>query len=505
MTALTRRMQRPSFNAAVDAATAACLVWALGLVVFPLAGHAQEEKIVHRMDIREVERTPQYRLGERLFLDTRLSNPGSQFLSSCSSCHLLPSRPQGKRAYADTQARSLVPATSRGAKLTTLRNTPTLYDVTRMDRLNLDGQYESLESLIGAKLSGIHMGWLPGEEGRALDDVYALLLNDAGEDEIAEGAYIEQFKAALGVDLEALSRDAAIVQAIKALVAYLDQTATHFTAPYDAFAYLNRLNTSVDIETGDNPDAFAGRLFGRLANQEGRLLVKFPSAYNEQAYQGYKIFMRTYDLDYVDRIGNCVSCHLPPYFTDNSFHNTGTAQEEYDSLHGEGSFAKLDIPDAATAQRPSGRFRARPVKDKPGEVDLGYWNFVDLKNSPLRNEGESDDEFLARTIGAFKTPGLRNLDYTDPYMHNGRFKSLEEAVAFKVRIGRLAKEGKLRNPDPQYLRMNLSEADIEPLVAFLKTLNEVGTEDFRKLVLADVVIRGALTKGSFPGTLDSSN
>ena len=172
---------------------------------------------------------------------------------------------------------------------------------------------------------------------------------------------------------------------------------------------------------------------------------------------------------------------------------------------GEGSFAELDVPDAANAQRPSGRFRARPAKDKPGNVDLGYWNFVDLENSPLRNDGESDDEFLARTIGAFKTAALRNLGYSDPYMHNGRFKSLEEAVAFKVRASRLAKEGKLRNPDPQYLRMNLSEADIEPLVAFLKTLNEVSTEDFRQLILADVVIRGAVSEGSFPGTLDSSN
>ena len=36
--------------------------------------------------------------------------------------------------------------------------------------------------------------------------------------------------------------------------------------------------------------------------------------------------------------------HVPPYFTDNSFHNLGISQVEYDRVHGDGAFQKLAIP-----------------------------------------------------------------------------------------------------------------------------------------------------------------
>ena len=84
-------------------------------------------------------------------------------------------------------------------------------------------------------------------------------------------------------------------------------------------------------------------------------------------------------------IGNCVSCHAPPDFTDFSFHNTGASQEEYDALHGAGAFAALSIPtlqarnadpnqflppNAAFPQALS-PFRAVPSAAQPGITDLG--------------------------------------------------------------------------------------------------------------------------------------
>ena len=44
-------------------------------------------------------------------------------------------------------------------------------------------------------------------------------------------------------------------------------------------------------------------------------------------------------------IGNCAACHAPPNFTDFKFHNTSATQEEYDSIHGAGAFAALQIPE----------------------------------------------------------------------------------------------------------------------------------------------------------------
>ena len=42
-------------------------------------------------------------------------------------------------------------------------------------------------------------------------------------------------------------------------------------AVFDAFAYLNRI--PLKAESGESPDDVAGRIFSRLANQEGRILV----------------------------------------------------------------------------------------------------------------------------------------------------------------------------------------------------------------------------------------
>lgn len=89
--------------------------------------------------------------------------------------------------------------------------------------------------------------------------------------------------------------------------------ATSESSPYDAFAYLNRINTGLSDD--ESPKDFAGRLFGRLANQEGRILLKLPTGFTPLAYDGLKIFYRTYGTS---NAGNCVACHVPPTFTDSS-------------------------------------------------------------------------------------------------------------------------------------------------------------------------------------------
>lgn len=83
------------------------------------------------------------------------------------------------------------------------------------------------------------------------------------------------------------------------------------TAPYDAFAYVNRIDT--ELAEDETPKQFAGRLFGRLANQEGRILLKLPPGFTPDAYLGLKTFYQTFGTE---KAGNCVSCHMPPDFTD---------------------------------------------------------------------------------------------------------------------------------------------------------------------------------------------
>jgi cytochrome c peroxidase len=105
-------------------------------------------------------------------------------------------------------------------------------------------------------------------------------------------------------------------------------------------------------------------------------------------------------------------------------------------------------------------------------ADLGHWNFVDLKESPMRRKDESDDQFLARMIATFKTPSLRNLAYTQPYMHTGGLTTIEDVLSELMRLSDLARAGRVRSGDPELARIRIAEADITSLVAFLQTLNE---------------------------------
>ena len=86
-------------------------------------------------------------------------------------------------------------------------------------------------------------------------------------------------------------------------------------APYDAFAYVNRIPEKAEKE--ETPQDFAGRIFGRLANQEGRVLVKLPAGMDREAYLGYKTFLRS---EGKVSAGNCVACHAPADYTDLKMH-----------------------------------------------------------------------------------------------------------------------------------------------------------------------------------------
>jgi cytochrome c peroxidase len=415
------------------------------------------------------DRTPEVRLGVRLFYENRLSNPGANLASSCRTCHVPPEASRGNRNFSDVNAFSVIPSSGKN---TAMRNTPSLMDVSLQASFNADGRYSTLEEALRAELVSPHLGWLPDQVDIVKNEIFALLLNDQGEDMLAEGTYIEQFQAVKGVDLEKVNADKAFELVIESLVDYLNTLVTHNTSAYDAMTFLNRFNESLS-GPNDTPQELSGRVFGRVANQEGRVLIRFPNIYTEEAYLGYKTFMRvepTYNSTVFEEetnIGNCVACHIPPKFTDMKFHNTGVVQDEYDKAHGDGAFSKLSISE------PSENTRFRIYASDPSKVDLGRWNV----------------EPSEKNIAAFKTPMLRNIEKSDPYLHNGMYDNLEDVIRQKIRVSELAKAGKLVNPDPEYLKMNISEKDVPHLAAFLRTLNEVPEEEFRDFRIENVRIR----------------
>ncbi len=101
----------------------------------------------------------------------------------------------------------------------------------------------------------------------------------------------------------------------------------------------------------------------------------------------------------------------------------------------------------------------------------------DFKNIGLYNGKELNDPGLYSIThkesdkGKFKTPGLRNIAVTAPYMHNGIFKTLEEVVDYyndpqKFVPGAVNIDSSLQKP------LGLTVKEKKELVAFLKTLTD---------------------------------
>jgi cytochrome c peroxidase len=110
-----------------------------------------------------------------------------------------------------------------------------------------------------------------------------------------------------------------------------------------------------------------------------------------------------------EKRANCAACHKGPNFSDSDFHNTGIGAD-------------------------------------------------DPARSAVTHQGKD--------VGAFKTPTLRNLKYTGPYMHDGSRKTLIEAVD-------LYDDGGVKNPnlDPKIKPLKLTEIEESELAYFLDALN----------------------------------
>jgi cytochrome c peroxidase len=139
----------------------------------------------------------------------------------------------------------------------------------------------------------------------------------------------------------------------------------------------------------------------------------------------------------------CASCHRlsdsSALFTDGEFHNTGTGYRR-----------------AGRALRPPS------VQLAPGVFVVPT---VDAETETFTDDGRY--EVTGREVDKwrYRTPSLRNVALTSPYMHDGSIATLEEVVAFYAEGG-----GGDPAQDPRTRSVQLTETDQEALVAFLQTL-----------------------------------
>jgi arylsulfatase A len=130
---------------------------------------------------------------------------------------------------------------------------------------------------------------------------------------------------------------------------------------FDAFSYINRLPDKPYEE--ETPDDFAGRIFGRLANQEGRILLKAPPGMDQRAYAGFKTFL---GYEGTESVGNCAACHTLHDFTDGKSHvvRKGKPAKPTPSLRNPGR-TRIDL--RAALQR---KLDAAYLKQSGGAADI---------------------------------------------------------------------------------------------------------------------------------------
>ena len=160
---------------------------------------------------------------------------------------------------------------------------------------------------------------------------------------------------------------------------------------------------------------------------------------DEKAQRGFQLF---------NGKANCSSCHIikPDYalFTDNGNHNTGIGYAE--------AMGKTD--------------QTQRVQVAPGVyVDVATALITSVAATKPNDLGRYEITQNPQDRWKYKTPSLRNVNLTAPYMHNGSLQTLQQVVEFYNRGG-IANE----NLDPLIKPLNLTKQEIDDLVAFLNSL-----------------------------------
>lgn len=210
-----------------------------------------------------------------------------------------------------------------------------------------------------------------------------------------------------------------------------------------------------------------------------------PAALSPAAQRGARLFVGK---------AACAECHSGPQFTNNQFHNIGVPQiGMYVPTTAEcpaGAFCDCVSDDTALPENclPIGardglrKLRAnRFRRDSEWSDDEECRRHFQLHSQPSYAEAHPEEcdgrvKYYSLPLddsyrGAWKTPGLRDVALTAPYMHNGMYKTLREVIVHynKGGIHDLGGES-IGVIDEKIKALNLTEQEIDDLVAFLESL-----------------------------------
>jgi cytochrome c peroxidase len=177
-----------------------------------------------------------------------------------------------------------------------------------------------------------------------------------------------------------------------------------------------------------------------------RTLISFSSPYDRYRYNkdqnAISESARNGEILFFSERLNCFQCHQAPFFTD-SYRFSGLPFEEI-AFH-----------------------------------NTGLYNLSGNGGYPVTNTGLHKHTGKSGDMGRFRTPSLRNIALTAPYMHDGSIDTLDEVLEFYSRGGRNIEEGALagdgaRNPFKSLFVKGflLSPTEKREVVSFLKSLTD---------------------------------
>jgi len=184
---------------------------------------------------------------------------------------------------------------------------------------------------------------------------------------------------------------------------------------------------SVDIDTIAKAIAAYERTLLSGNSPFDRFIVGNSAAITEAQLRGWKLFTGK---------AKCAECHTyslsSPFFTDFKFHNTGISTTDI-------LFEKL-------------------VRSATSLTTLAH-------SAGSSEHGRFAVTFNSTDVGAFKTPTLRDIELTSPFMHDGSLKTLIDVVQFYNRGGNAN-----THLDERMRPLHLTDVEVNDLVQFLRAL-----------------------------------
>lgn len=343
-------------------------------------------------------------LGRRLFFDPRLSANGK---IACSTCH------QPIKTFTDGLAKARGLGVSR-------RNTRSIVGAAYSPWQYADGRKDSLWSQALAPLED------PNEHGGSRMQYAHFVATDKQYKEAYEEIFGELPNFS---DKGRFPAAAAPVADEKTRAAWSGMSPNDRRAVNQVFANLGKALEAFERRQLPQPsrfDLYVSALHNDSFDAEG-------SGLGSHEIKGLRLFIGK---------ARCLDCHNGPLFSNNEFHNTGLL-----TFPG-------DLPD---------RGRVEGLRD----VRVDEFNCLgEYSDDPERACAElrfaRDDATL---IGAIRTPSLRNIAETAPYMHKGQLKTLDDVIDHY----RQAEPALIGHNEAKPLK--LSRRERRQLVLFLRTLS----------------------------------